>query len=267
MLEDDNFIQNVLMTEGIEPAPSSSTDDLQQTTMSAASDETILYMLGNFEIVEIDGVVFVRVKINQKTCYKPEPPEPPCPPGEDCGGPCPPGSDCGPPPPPSCIEENISCFKPESGKYYILTGWIYEDVEQTSPLAGQGEVQLVFSYSSGPATVFTARMRAEDPLIDGWKRVFLRFAAPGNFSDLTIRLKSSNDFDIYYDDIRFHPEDGTMQSFVYDPVNLRLTSTLDENNYATFYEYDNEGKLVRVKKETVRGIMTIRESRENMSSK
>jgi hypothetical protein len=52
-----------------------------------------------------------------------------------------------------------------------------------------------------------------------------------------------------------------MKSFVYDPVNLRLTAELDENNYATFYEYDDDGALIRLKKETERGVKTIKETR------
>jgi hypothetical protein len=39
---------------------------------------------------------------------------------------------------------------------------------------------------------------------------------------------------------------------------------LDERNYATFYEYDEEGKLIRVKKETEKGVMTIQENRDNI---
>ena len=39
-----------------------------------------------------------------------------------------------------------------------------------------------------------------------------------------------------------------MKSYVYDPINLRLMAELDENNYATFYEYDAEGGLIRMKK-------------------
>lgn len=54
-----------------------------------------------------------------------------------------------------------------------------------------------------------------------------------------------------------------MKSYVYDPVNMRLVAELDERNYAIMYEYDEEGKLVRVKKETAKGIMTIKESRNN----
>ncbi|MBI3883032.1 MAG: hypothetical protein HY305_02130 [Sphingobacteriales bacterium] len=39
---------------------------------------------------------------------------------------------------------------------------------------------------------------------------------------------------------------------------------LDENNYASFYEYDDDGTLTRVKKETERGIKTITETRSAM---
>jgi len=50
-------------------------------------------------------------------------------------------------------------------------------------------------------------------------------------------------------------------------VNLRLMAELDENNYATFYEYDDDGTLIRVKKETERGIQTIKESRSALLKK
>jgi hypothetical protein len=52
-----------------------------------------------------------------------------------------------------------------------------------------------------------------------------------------------------------------MKSFIYNPVNLRLMAEQDENNYCTFYEYDDDGTLIRVKKETEKGIQTIKETR------
>ena len=52
-----------------------------------------------------------------------------------------------------------------------------------------------------------------------------------------------------------------MSSYVYDPVDLQLMAKLDENNHATLYEYDQEGALARVKKETVEGIVTLKEVR------
>jgi hypothetical protein len=38
---------------------------------------------------------------------------------------------------------------------------------------------------------------------------------------------------------------------------------LDENGFATFYEYDDEGSLIRVKKETERGVVTLKETRSS----
>ncbi len=58
-----------------------------------------------------------------------------------------------------------------------------------------------------------------------------------------------------------------MKSYIYDPVSLKLTAVLDENNYATFYEYDQEGTLIRTKKETERGIVTISENRQSNQKK
>ena len=54
-----------------------------------------------------------------------------------------------------------------------------------------------------------------------------------------------------------------MKSYVNDPETFWLTAELDDNNYATFYEYDKEGKLIRIKKETSRGIVTIKENRSS----
>ncbi|HTA61359.1 MAG TPA: hypothetical protein VK835_02840, partial [Bacteroidia bacterium] len=79
---------------------------------------------------------------------------------------------------------------------------------------------------------------------------------------MRLRLQNQNPItDVFFDDIRVFPFDGSMKSYVYDPTTLRLVAELDERNYATKYEYDEEGKLVRVKKETIKGIMTIKESR------
>ncbi|MEM9337183.1 MAG: hypothetical protein AAGA66_00520 [Bacteroidota bacterium] len=104
-------------------------------------------------------------------------------------------------------------------------------------------------------------------VIDGWQRVFADFTIPLEAFNMTISLESnledpaSAGLNVYFDDVRVHPYEGNMKSFVYDPVTQRLQAELDENNYATYYEYDQEGGLVRVKKETERGIYTIQETR------
>ena len=103
-------------------------------------------------------------------------------------------------------------------------------------------------------------------IIDGWQRVIGKFTAPAEAnSHIKIELtnNNTNSTAAYFDDIRVFPYNGTLKSFVYDEETQRLMAELDENNYATFYEYDNAGGLVRVKKETEKGVYTIQETRSS----
>ena len=66
---------------------------------------------------------------------------------------------------------------------------------------------------------------------------------------------------IYIDDMRITAFDSQLSTYVYDDKTMRPTAQLDGNNFATLYEYDDQGNITRVKKETERGIKTIKESR------
>lgn len=82
---------------------------------------------------------------------------------------------------------------------------------------------------------------------------------------MTLSFQATNSsIPVYFDDVRITPFNANMKSFVYDAVSLRLMAELDENNYATFYEYDNDGTLIRVNKETEKGIQTIKETRSSL---
>ena len=106
-------------------------------------------------------------------------------------------------------------------------------------------------------------------IIDGWQRIYADFTIPIDANSMVITLESriqegsSELVNVHFDDVRVHPYDGNMKSFSYDPITQRLLAELDENNYATFYEYDQEGGLIRIKKETEQGIFTIQESRSS----
>lgn len=49
----------------------------------------------------------------------------------------------------------------------------------------------------------------------------------------------------YYDDLRVLPTNAAMSASVYNPLNGRLTSTLDDNNFATWFVYDDRGRLIK----------------------
>ncbi|WP_153799836.1 hypothetical protein [Foetidibacter luteolus] len=98
-------------------------------------------------------------------------------------------------------------------------------------------------------------------VIDGWQKVEGEFTISSGATSVPINLVNTSGKNIYFDDIRLHPFNANMKSYVYDPVTLRLVAELDANNYATFYEYDAEGTLIRTKAETREGIKTINETR------
>jgi hypothetical protein len=129
------------------------------------------------------------------------------------------------------------------------------------PFSFQNGKQYVMSYWIKPASITSMEnyytppsgMANKSNIIEGWQQVEKVFTATND----TISLPAN----AYIDDIRIYPKNANMKSFVYNPVNQKLMATLDENNFATFYEYDQEGNLVRTKKETEKGIMTVMESR------
>lgn len=123
---------------------------------------------------------------------------------------------------------------------------------------------LLADVTINSASVIIAGSLKKSKVIDEWQQYEVQFFVPASASG-NIEFKiTNNGLSIYHiDDIRVFPINATMKSFVYDAVTLRYLAALDENNYATFYEYDEDGALVRVKKETERGIMTIQENRSN----
>jgi hypothetical protein len=103
------------------------------------------------------------------------------------------------------------------------------------------------------------------PIIEGWQLFETEFTVPASGDKIEFFIDNSTTAGkVYIDDLRFHPYNSNMKSFVYSPYNLKPVAELDENNYATFYEYDNDGTLNRVKKETKLGIKTIQETRSSL---
>ena len=147
-------------------------------------------------------------------------------------------------------------FSMPENKKMVFSAWVRESNAQQAAYLNN-EVQIDFG--SGNANNVT--IKPTGPVIEGWQRYEGYFTAPSGVTQMSLRLVNNTGSLIYFDDIRIHPFNANMKSYVYDPVNLRLKAELDANNYATFYEYDEEGTLIRTKAETREGIKTITESR------
>jgi len=160
-----------------------------------------------------------------------------------------------------------SSFYPIANKTYIISGWVKEDIANVKSYSNNVAISVAFKkLSDDTAITPTVNFRVSGYIIDGWQRVIGSFTAPTEVEDayLNIDLVNNNSgIDAFFDDIRVFPYNGTLKSFVYDEETQRLMAELDENNYATYYEYDQEGGLVRVKKETEKGVYTIQETRSS----
>ncbi|PXY42190.1 hypothetical protein DMB65_02850 [Flavobacterium cheongpyeongense] len=153
-----------------------------------------------------------------------------------------------------------------SATKYIVSGWVKET--QTILPVTYTNSSIAVSVNN-PTVIKTITCAPSGTIIDGWQRIIgILEIPPIPILDANANIKidlncSGTSPNCYFDDIRFYPYDGSLKSFVYDEDTQRLIAELDENNYATFYEYDLEGGLIRVKKETEKGIYTIQETRSS----
>jgi hypothetical protein len=152
----------------------------------------------------------------------------------------------------------IQPFTLVSQNKYLVNLWVKQMPTATSLPAMSVDV----NYAMTPATYTTATfpLNPKGVPVEGWQLMegVVDLASINNLSGASLTVASP----VLIDDVRMLPFNASMKSYVYDVQhNNRLSAELDENHYAKFFEYDQEGQLIRVKKETEKGIVTLSESR------
>lgn len=153
----------------------------------------------------------------------------------------------------------LPVFSPNSGasaKEFVLSFWAKGTYTHSTYTYTNISADILL----GASSVMVPGSLQKSKLAEGWQKYEYRFIIPASSSGTLSLVLDPGAEQTLFDDIRIHPFDANMKSYAYDRDNFRFRAELDENNFATFYEYDEEGKLVRVKKETERGVMTIQES-------
>lgn len=162
-------------------------------------------------------------------------------------------------------------LKLEAGKYYQLSAWVSINNPHvaTSPIATGLGVEIKFYKRITNAFLKTelAQPLPVDPIIEGWQRIKFTFLCDTQDSYIELGFKPGGGGTAWYDDLRLHPVEGNMKSYVYDPVDFKLKAILDEENFASYFYYDKEGNLFLTKKETKEGIKTLTENITHMKSK
>jgi len=151
-------------------------------------------------------------------------------------------------------------FALKPGQMVEVSAWVHEPCT-SAPCNVTTFTNEHIGFSFPGSSTPSMTMHPSGPIIEGWQRIDTAITVPSNATSASLILGNDGSQKVYFDDIRIHPFNAEMVSYVYDPVSLRLVAELDQNNYASFYEYDEDGTLVRKKAETQRGIQTIQETR------
>ncbi|OQP68405.1 GLEYA domain-containing protein [Niastella populi] len=164
--------------------------------------------------------------------------------------------------PPTAANVINKRFSPLQKQKVVVSTWVKQEGPCSTGSYDGVRLNLTFNNQSG-ASFFS--LKPTGTIIEGWQRIEDTLTIPETATQVSVSMNATSTAPVYFDDIRVQPFNSSMKSFVYNPLNLRLMAELDENNYATYYEYDDEGTLIRLKKETERGIKTIKETRSAMS--
>lgn len=145
------------------------------------------------------------------------------------------------------------------GKEYTFSAWISDKQSGNSGISDPNQsIEIRFETISG-SLISSQKFYPSTNSIETWRKVSGNFIPPTGTGRITLTFRKGASSAIWIDDIRIHPSKAQLQSYVYDLNSLRISASLDSENYATYYFYDEEGKLRLLKKETEEGIVTITE--------
>lgn len=133
-------------------------------------------------------------------------------------------------------------------KTYVFSAWVKMDgIEH-------------FTYADNVhAQVNNTNIYPRGPILEGWQRIEGYFT-PSQGAQQDFAFIKNGTGNLYLDDIRVFPKDGSVMTYVYDPVSYRVKVVLDDNNYFTAYKYDDQGTLISTQKETPEGVKTLQET-------
>jgi hypothetical protein len=174
------------------------------------------------------------------------------------------------------LKNTVSTFTPASnfakGTKYIVSAWFYQSITPQKPFipkstSGQIPVEFVMKIDGSilsPTSVTTSK------IIDGWQKVDAIYDFSGWEQNCSMQIgiqitNTQNKSNVFMDDFRVFPYNANITTKVYHPVNRKLMAELDENNFATFYVYGDNGELIGTKKETKDGVLSISEKRTGIA--
>jgi hypothetical protein len=160
------------------------------------------------------------------------------------------------------FEQQKFCFT--KNKSYILSLWVSRTAQDVKTYQGSTLVEPIMVKDDQTYYVIPS-VRTYGKVVEGWQKVDIEFKNDGTYDDHVFAVRfNTGGVPLYVDDVRLSPKTGGMKTFVYDPLTFWLKASLNVDNYATFYHYDEQGNLSLTKQETEKGIFSVSENRSRM---
>jgi hypothetical protein len=151
-------------------------------------------------------------------------------------------------------------FSPKANKKYFVSVWVKSSQNNPAEVTG-AYISLTAKLAPSGLSVPLSLLPPEGSIIEGWQKISGYFEIPSNYESLEVSFNNTSNNDLYYDDFRIQPAESQMVTYVYNVNSLKPVALLDDNNFATFYIYNDQDLLEKTKIETARGIKTINEGR------
>lgn len=158
-------------------------------------------------------------------------------------------------------------------KTYVMSYWIKNTSACQAPCT---DMKVYYAYTDASGHSHKSELDIEDVQIqvtqpiEGWVKTDLIVSIESGLIQSTAKEHGLQlEFDqiseeTFIDDIRIHPFNSSLETFVYDPRDYKVMAELDNQNMATLYDYDINRHLFQVKKETTRGVKTLQTTRQNL---
>lgn len=163
------------------------------------------------------------------------------------------------------IPQSDLILKPQ--KTYHISAWMHKpamlnESPETLRYTNQADsIGILVILPNNEKVFFTP----QGEVVEGWQKLEGTFTMPqGMRTEIKLGFVGKSTYNV--DDVRIYPQNSAIQTYIYHPDTYKVRAVLDANNYATMYQYDDEGNLFAIKKETVKGIKTIQVSSSHLKS-
>ncbi|MFA6924371.1 MAG: hypothetical protein WC223_08975 [Bacteroidales bacterium] len=149
-----------------------------------------------------------------------------------------------------------------TSKDFIVRAWLYNPNKKGLPLENSVYFNIVGidKNNNNFATTNTKMQKICDAGL--WSLYESVIAGVSDGTVLTVSVTIKDISGVYIDDVKIQPSESEMTCYVYDKAK-RPVAILDDQHFASIFQYNMQGLLVRKIKETVKGQKTVSETQYN----